>query len=74
MCSKAYSRRLARAAAAAAATGSNGPWTKFDRYATNDAAAVPFLTPKAIDFVSKRIGNYQHHPEFGLLIDQLWVR
>jgi peptide/nickel transport system substrate-binding protein len=74
MCSKAYSRRLARASTAAAASGSNRPWTQFDRFATNDAAAVPFLNLKATDFVSKRVGNYQHHPEFGLLIDQLWVR
>jgi hypothetical protein len=29
---------------------------------------------KAVDFVSKRLGNYQRHPEFGLLIDQVWVR
>lgn len=36
--------------------------------------AVPFLNLKATDFVSKRVGNYQHHPEFDLLIDQLWVR
>ncbi len=74
MCSKAYGRRLARAAAAAAASGSNAPWTQFDRYATNDAGAVPYLNLKANDFVSKRVGNYQHHPTFGLLIDQLWVR
>jgi YVTN family beta-propeller protein len=74
MCNAAYSRRLARAATAAAATGSNGPWTEFDRTATDEAWAVPFENPKATDFVSKRLGNYQHHPEFDLLIDQVWVR
>jgi hypothetical protein len=35
---------------------------------------VPYLNLKANDFVSKRVGNYQHHPTFGRLIDQLWVR
>ena len=24
--------------------------------------------------MSKRVGNYQHHPLFGVLLDQLWVR
>jgi hypothetical protein len=32
------------------------------------------VTPNATDFVSKRVGNYQFHPLWGLLIDQLWVR
>jgi hypothetical protein len=26
------------------------------------------------DFVSKRVGNYQRHPLFGMLISQIWVR
>jgi hypothetical protein len=25
-------------------------------------------------FVSKRVGNYQFHPQWGLLLDQLWVK
>jgi hypothetical protein len=24
--------------------------------------------------VSKRVDNYEHHPLFGVLLDQLWVR
>ncbi len=31
-------------------------------------------TRLAIDFVSKRLGNYQNHPLFGMLISQVWVR
>jgi peptide/nickel transport system substrate-binding protein len=74
MCSKAYSRNLARTAAAATASGSSDPWTAFDRKVTDSAVVIPFLNLKAIDFVSKRLGNYQHHPEFDLLIDQVWVQ
>ncbi len=73
-CSPALDRTLATTAATAAATGSNAIWTKLDRTVTDRAIMVPFITPKAVDFVSKRVGNYQHHPEYGLLIDQLWVR
>jgi hypothetical protein len=25
-------------------------------------------------FVSERLGNYQHHPLLGVLLDQVWVR
>jgi hypothetical protein len=25
-------------------------------------------------FVSKRVGNYQQHPQWGTLFSQLWVR
>jgi hypothetical protein len=35
---------------------------------------VPTHTLRNIDLVSKRVGNYQHHPLFGVLLDQLWVR
>ena len=49
-------------------------WKALDRSATDRAFFVLFFNPKAIDFVSKRLENYQHHPEFGLLIDQVWLR
>ena len=32
------------------------------------------LDPRVVDFVSPRSGNYQHNPQWGLLVDQLWVR
>jgi ABC-type transport system substrate-binding protein/class 3 adenylate cyclase len=73
-CDPALDRRMARLAQAASATGSNRGWTAFDREVVERALVIPFLTPKAIDFVSRRLGNYQRHPVFGLLIDQLWVR
>ena len=27
-----------------------------------------------VDTVSKRVGNYQHSVQWGMLLDQLWVR
>jgi len=49
-------------------------WTKIDRDATDLTAIVPTYTPRSVDLVSKRVGNYEHHPLWGVLLDQLWVR
>jgi YVTN family beta-propeller protein len=49
-------------------------WTKIDRDATDGAAIIPVYTPRTVDLVSKRVGNYEHHPLWGVLLDQLWVR
>jgi hypothetical protein len=35
---------------------------------------VPLIASKDVNFLSKRVGNYQWSPAMGLLIDQLWVR
>jgi YVTN family beta-propeller protein len=75
-CSKDFDRELTRAQALqsrdqAAATRL---WTQIDREATDTAAIVPMFTPRNVDLVSKRVGNYEHHPLFGVLLDQLWVR
>jgi len=40
---------------------------------TEHAAWVPLVNPRAIDFLSARVGNYQHHPVLGLIADQLTV-
>ena len=34
----------------------------------------PVFNPGGIDLVSRRVKNYQHSPQWGLLVDQLWVR
>jgi YVTN family beta-propeller protein len=49
-------------------------WAQADRTVTDQAPLVPLVTPSQVDFVSYRIGNYQYNPEFGVLLDQLWVR
>jgi hypothetical protein len=35
---------------------------------------VPTYNRKEVDFLAKRVGNYQFHPQWGPLIDQMWVR
>jgi hypothetical protein len=35
---------------------------------------VPFVARNHVAFVSPRVGNYQFHPQWGTLLDQLWVR
>jgi hypothetical protein len=40
----------------------------------DQAIWVSTYTPRNTDLVSKRVGNYQHHPLFGVLLDQLCDR
>jgi peptide/nickel transport system substrate-binding protein len=49
-------------------------WRRIDRRVTDAAPWVPLVTPVMTDLVSKRIGNYQFHPQLGPLFAQLWVR
>ena len=50
-------------------------WERVDRETVDAAPWVPLATPRVIDVVSKRVGNYQYSPAgLGMLIDQLWVR
>ena len=49
-------------------------WARVDRMLTNDAPWVPGPATRFVTLVSSRVGNYQSHPVFGPLIDQLWVR
>jgi peptide/nickel transport system substrate-binding protein len=55
-------------------TGADNVWTTVDREIVDQAAAVPLYNPKAIDVVSRRVGNYQRNPQWGVLLDQLWLR
>jgi peptide/nickel transport system substrate-binding protein len=49
-------------------------WADVDRAIVDTAAWIPIGNPIATDFLSKRVGNYQRHPQWGLLLGQLWVR
>jgi peptide/nickel transport system substrate-binding protein len=52
----------------------NNLWVRIDRELTNQAPIVSAAAFKSLAFVSKRVGNYQFNPQWGLLVDQLWVR
>lgn len=49
-------------------------WREADREAVDQAAWVPLTNQGGIDVVGARVGDYQHHPHLGILLDQLWVR
>ena len=49
---------------------------RIDRELVAKAPWVPLFTPKFVDFVSERVGNYQptNYASSSVLLDQLWVR
>ena len=47
---------------------------KIDRELVDAAPWVPLYNPRDLTVLSARTGNYQFHPYWNLLIDQLWVR
>ncbi len=53
----------------------SGPrWAKIDRKVMQQAPWVPLLGIRHVNFVSKRVGNYQFNPVLFALLDQMWVR
>ncbi len=52
----------------------NAAWARVDRMISQRAPVVAVSNPTAVDFVSERVGNYQYHPQWGVLLSQLWVR
>jgi YVTN family beta-propeller protein len=75
LCDRGLEARMADAAAlqpldpAAAANA----WAAIDREITDLAVWAP-LVNQGTDFVSARVGNYQFHPAYLVLLDQLWVQ
>jgi peptide/nickel transport system substrate-binding protein len=49
-------------------------WTAIDHEIVNQAADVPLSNELDSDFVARRVGDYQYNPQWGVLMDQLWVR
>jgi peptide/nickel transport system substrate-binding protein len=61
-------------AIAARGPEANRLWQGVYRRIENAAPSVPLFNRRTMALVSKRVGNYQHHPLFGTLYDQMWVR
>ena len=51
----------------------NALWAQAERRVVDQAATVPLFNPKALELVSPRVGGVQRSPQWGLLLDQLWV-
>jgi peptide/nickel transport system substrate-binding protein len=63
----------ARSLEAAKPRAAASVWAHVDRALVDEAAWVPLVNPHLIDFVSARVRNYQHHPYWGIIADQLSV-
>lgn len=61
-------------ALAARGPDANALWQRVYSRLADAAPAVPLVNRRTVVFVSKRVGNYQYHPLWGTLLDQLWVR
>jgi YVTN family beta-propeller protein len=76
LCDQAIERQVARALALQVTdpSAANEIWAQVDRMITDRAPAVSLMASQLPYFISDRVGNYQYHPVFEVLLDQLWVR
>ena len=49
-------------------------WAEIDKAVTDQAPAVPLFTPKHVDFVSKRTGNFLFNAQYYWIVTQSWVQ
>jgi peptide/nickel transport system substrate-binding protein len=74
------SRKIDSEANAASALQANDPgaatqaWSRVDQQITHEAPWLPLYNLRADILTSSRVGNYQYHPFFVVLPDQLWLR
>ncbi|HEU0303041.1 MAG TPA: ABC transporter substrate-binding protein, partial [Gaiellaceae bacterium] len=75
-CNPAIDRKMARATELQAqdAPAATLLWQEVERDLLAQAPLVPVVHRRNVDFVSKRVGNYQYNPQWGPLLSQLWVR
>jgi peptide/nickel transport system substrate-binding protein len=49
-------------------------WAEIDRAVMAKAPAVPLFTPKHVDFLSKRVGNFKFNAQNYWIVTQSWVK
>ncbi len=52
----------------------NAKWAQVDKAVMAQAPIAPLFTPKIVDLVSSRVGNYQFSKQFYMLVSQLWTK
>ena len=52
----------------------NKMWAEVDKAVTDASAAAALFTPKHVDFISKRTGNFQFNSQFYWMTTQSWVQ
>ena len=75
-CNKPINAQMHRALDLALANedAANLLWGKIDKQVTDQAPMATMFTPKHLDFVSKRVGNFVFSKQFYWLVDQSWVQ
>jgi YVTN family beta-propeller protein len=77
LCDSAFDRAYEQALAGEitdSPNAANRTWASVDRMITDLSPWVPLYNPLDTVFVSKRVGNLQENPQWGILADQIWVR
>ena len=75
-CDHRVDREIAHAQALAETQprAANALWASLDHELVNRAVWAPVVNEHGLDFVSARIHDYEFHPYWGLIADQLWPR
>jgi peptide/nickel transport system substrate-binding protein len=75
-CNRNIDARMERAAALQAEdpSAANVMWQRIEREILAQAPMVPTSNRRSVDFVAARVGHYEYHPQWGVLLDRLWVK
>jgi peptide/nickel transport system substrate-binding protein len=75
-CDPAIDREIARAQLLETTDAEDAArlWTAVDRAVVDQAPWVPFANGSSVAVASARVGDYEYNPQWGTLLDQLWVR
>jgi peptide/nickel transport system substrate-binding protein len=55
-------------------TAADKLWGQADQAVMKAAAVAPLVTPKHVDFLGARVGDYQWSRQYRMIVSQLWVR
>jgi peptide/nickel transport system substrate-binding protein len=75
-CDHGIDRRMKRAAGLQITdpSAAHRLWSSIEHDITDVAPWVPLTDRSHVNVVSRRLGNYQYNPQWGPLVDQMWVR
>jgi peptide/nickel transport system substrate-binding protein len=75
-CDEAIQKRMEEAMALSVTdeAAANKLWAEIDKSVTDAAPAAFMFTPKHLDFVSERLGNFQFNSQYYWMMAQSWVK
>jgi YVTN family beta-propeller protein len=75
-CDHRVDRKIARAQALEEMQprAANALWARLDHELVDRAVWAPVVNDHGLDFVSARVHDYEFHPYWGLIADQLWLQ